>query len=319
MAATPKNITETLIIPPRSRERFIRFGHAGPAGEEKSGSVLLCGLSDLKAGYLVVRPHCQHHFIGYLTRGRVSFSNGAKEDDEELKAGAVLFLQGGSFQRYTSTVAFSMVWFHLDAAHARWRHLVGRQSLHRAARCLKQVRDLMELAFAEAQSPLGATDSVTDALHRLILTYLDRELDQGDSEEVVLIRARLEKVWREVSGNLEKEWTVPTMARMAGMSVSHFHAAVSTAYGIPPMTIIRNFRMERAQALLLNTDCTLEKVAERTGYQSAFSLSRAFKAATGTSPRFYRRRELGRHSQSDSGHPNSTLRIGMARDERSPR
>jgi AraC-like DNA-binding protein len=209
----------------------------------------------------------------------------------ELKAGSLLFLRAGTFHHYASKCAFSMVWFHLNAEHPRWRHLAERANFHRAARCMNEVRDLMELNFTESQSPLGRKDSVIEALRRLILAYIDRELAQGDSEDVVLIRCRLEKVWQEVSRNLEKDWDVPKLARIAGMSVSHFHAAVTGAYRISPMKIIRNFRIERAQTLLLNTDCTLESIAERTGYDSPFSLSRAFKAATGISPRFYRRRE----------------------------
>lgn len=51
---------------------------------------------------------------------------------------------------------------------------------------------------------------------------------------------------------------------------------------------MREVRMERARNLLLSGDMTVSEIAERVGYDSVFSFSRAFKTAEGRSPSEYR-------------------------------
>jgi AraC-like DNA-binding protein len=46
--------------------------------------------------------------------------------------------------------------------------------------------------------------------------------------------------------------------------------------------------LQKARELLTGTDFTLQTIAERCGYRSAFYLSRVFKATTGQSPSEYR-------------------------------
>jgi AraC-like DNA-binding protein len=59
--------------------------------------------------------------------------------------------------------------------------------------------------------------------------------------------------------------------------------------GEPPMTYLAGWRLAMAADLLLEPDSTLEAVARRVGYSSAFALSTAFKRVQGVSPQEYRR------------------------------
>jgi AraC-like DNA-binding protein len=59
--------------------------------------------------------------------------------------------------------------------------------------------------------------------------------------------------------------------------------------GEPPMAYLTGLRLAQAADMLRETDTTLETVARRVGYSTAFALSTAFKREHGVSPQEYRR------------------------------
>jgi len=288
MSRPPSRITETLIIPRGSAERFVRFSPSAHADGWLGQGILVGGISELTPGYEVRRPECGHHFIGYVTAGAPVF--GAAPDERlKLEPGQVFFLPARGLHYYSCDHPFTMIWFHLQAAHPGWLGLAGRTHFHRAARTLIPIGALMEQAFNEVQSPPVSVDGVAESFCNLIAALLRRELAQGAEWDEGELRARLEQVWQEAGRKLDQAWTVPLLARRAGLSVSYFYAAVQKIYNVTPMQIVRDLRIGRAQALLLHTSAKLEDIARQTGYESQFSLSRAFKNKLGFGPQEFRR------------------------------
>lgn len=79
--------------------------------------------------------------------------------------------------------------------------------------------------------------------------------------------------------------TVESLAEVASMSRSAFAEAFTTAFGMPPMSMLRRIRMERAWKLLeLGDGLPVESVARRVGFASRSHFSRAFKRHFGVSP-----------------------------------
>ena len=81
------------------------------------------------------------------------------------------------------------------------------------------------------------------------------------------------------------------MARLAGMSASHFSALFKAAYGKSPVAYHIFRRIDEAKYLLAQRGLSVSEVAERTGYPDLFSFSRMFKRVTGFSPREMHKRE----------------------------
>ncbi|MGP3969243.1 cupin domain-containing protein [Streptomyces sp. 6N223] len=83
-------------------------------------------------------------------------------------------------------------------------------------------------------------------------------------------------------------WTVSALAARAGVSRAGLARRFAALVGEPPMTYLTGWRLALAAELLREPDTTLDAVARRVGYGSAFALSAAFKRERGVSPSEYR-------------------------------
>ncbi len=81
---------------------------------------------------------------------------------------------------------------------------------------------------------------------------------------------------------------VEDLARAAGLSRAHFSREFRAAFGESPHTYLLTRRMERAAALLRNTDRSVADVCLSVGLQSIGSFTTSFKRTYGVSPTAYR-------------------------------
>ncbi|MGH3735068.1 MAG: helix-turn-helix transcriptional regulator [Micromonosporaceae bacterium] len=84
---------------------------------------------------------------------------------------------------------------------------------------------------------------------------------------------------------------VPTMARAALMSASHFSRLFREVYGETPWSYLMTRRIERAMALLRRGDLTVTDVCMEVGFSSLGSFSSRFSELVGESPRVYQARD----------------------------
>ncbi len=86
---------------------------------------------------------------------------------------------------------------------------------------------------------------------------------------------------------------VPDLASRMGISASWLRAEFKRATGVPLGSYIRNYRLNRAMALLRTTDLQVAEIADEAGFGSPQAFSRIFKQKTGIPPRAYR--QLAEH------------------------
>ncbi|MDB5671064.1 MAG: AraC family transcriptional regulator, partial [Alphaproteobacteria bacterium] len=79
-------------------------------------------------------------------------------------------------------------------------------------------------------------------------------------------------------------WTVRRLAAIGGVSEAHFARAFKLAFGLPPHRYLLTRRIERASALLRDTDLPVIEIAFETGWDSLCSFGRVFRVITGLSP-----------------------------------
>jgi transcriptional regulator GlxA family with amidase domain len=83
-------------------------------------------------------------------------------------------------------------------------------------------------------------------------------------------------------------WPVARLARVSGVSAAHFARSFKDAFGLPPHRYLLTRRMERATALLRDTDLPVTEIAFQTGWESLGTFGRTFRDVTGDSPGRFR-------------------------------
>lgn len=81
--------------------------------------------------------------------------------------------------------------------------------------------------------------------------------------------------------------TVEELAKMAGMSSSHYSRLFKKYASASPIHYLTQLRMDRAKELLILSDYKLKTVAQSIGYEDELYFSRLFKKFTGQSPSQY--------------------------------
>jgi transcriptional regulator GlxA family with amidase domain len=87
-----------------------------------------------------------------------------------------------------------------------------------------------------------------------------------------------------------EEWPVGRLAQVSGVSEAHFARSFKQAFGIPPHRYLLTRRIERAMALLRETDLPITDIAFDTGWASLGTFGRTFRDITGDSPSAVRSR-----------------------------
>ena len=88
-----------------------------------------------------------------------------------------------------------------------------------------------------------------------------------------------------------EEWPVERLARVSCVSAAHFARSFKDAFGVPPHRYLLTRRIERASALLRDTDLPIIDIAFQTGWKSLGTFGRTFRDVTGESPGELRARE----------------------------
>ena len=88
-------------------------------------------------------------------------------------------------------------------------------------------------------------------------------------------------------------WTLPALARHAGMSRSSFAQRFKEMVGAAPMEYVARWRMLLAGDRLLSGRESVSAIALSVGYQSESAFSTAFKRVLGCPPRDYARQSRG--------------------------
>ena len=88
-----------------------------------------------------------------------------------------------------------------------------------------------------------------------------------------------------------EQWPVRRLARVSGVCEAHFARSFKQAFGAPPHRYLLSRRVERATALLRDTQLSVSEIAFHTGWGSLGSFGRTFRDVTGESPGAVRQRE----------------------------
>lgn len=120
--------------------------------------------------------------------------------------------------------------------------------------------------------------------------YLEQESGRGVGWLFALGDPKIAPAITAIHAKPGERWTLPLLARSAGMSRSKFAQRFKAVCGWPPIDYLKRWRMMLACDRLIAGRETTTAIALSLGYESEAAFSTAFKRIMGASPREYARR-----------------------------
>jgi AraC-like DNA-binding protein len=156
---------------------------------------------------------------------------------------------------------------------------------------------LMCLAVTESASPTAGSDCFLARLSELLFVeVVRRHVATLPPENVGWFAAlhdeAIGRALQKLHDRPAHPWTLEELARETAVSRSLLADRFAELVGVPPMQYLAKWRIQVAASMLRTSKASLGEIAERVGYGSEASLSRAFKRWVGTAPALYRRPEM---------------------------
>lgn len=133
----------------------------------------------------------------------------------------------------------------------------------------------------------GRTGAISYLARLLLLNLLRGRFAEGASSGYLaaLGDPKISRALLLIYSRYGEDWPLQRLARETGMSRTAFANRFHTLVGMPPAKYLTAWRMQEATTLLENTTQSIEQVAEQCGYQSVVAFRKAYKNATGMTPK----------------------------------
>ncbi len=170
----------------------------------------------------------------------------------------------------------------------------------------------LKIMASEAMEPGPGSEAVLTRLFDILVVGAVRTWlrDSPESQTGWLGALRDPQLGRALAlmhKSAESPWSVATLAGEVHMSRASFAERFTQLVGVPPMQYLTQLRMQLASAWIRDENMSVGEAAQRLGYSSDASFSRAFKRTIGVPPGALR---AGRSPQlaaepSPSGRPHT--------------
>lgn len=301
---------------PTTAPDYFRYFPAGREATPWGFAVTAAGFTRIppNTAYPPVRHPADHHFewnqgrvlealqIVLITAGRGQFeSKGSKP--QGISAGTAFILFPGIWHRYRPEPSTGWVESWVELRGATINRLLRQKIFSFTAPVLRSAlsADLdicLEAVHVRARQPQPGFDPEL-ATRGLTVLAAWEQARVAPQRQTRIARAVAEAE-RHLSENLSAPVSITQLARRLGVAYSQFRKEFKILTGYAPWQYMLHLRLAQARRLLISGDASLEEVASRIGFSSAFHLSAAFKQAYGVSPSHWRRDFLDESNRSAS-------------------
>jgi AraC family transcriptional regulator, transcriptional activator for feuABC-ybbA operon len=115
----------------------------------------------------------------------------------------------------------------------------------------------------------------------LLLTFIQDFHSQTISRDNKQV---IEETIDYLSHHYHRAITLTDLAKMAGLSNSHYSRLFKKYIGYSPVEYLTHLRIDRAKELLAHSDIRIKEVSQSVGYEDELYFSRIFKKIVGVSP-----------------------------------
>jgi YesN/AraC family two-component response regulator len=132
-------------------------------------------------------------------------------------------------------------------------------------------------------------EELTDILYLIV----DRMAGRIFSFQGIRHASALRKAERFIWENYTRKICLKEIAEASGLSAPYFSSIFKEEMGENLSTYLNRLRVERAATMLIESDMSLNKIAEACGFEDQSWFSKIFKSYTGKSPGKYREQGEG--------------------------
>ena len=143
----------------------------------------------------------------------------------------------------------------------------------------------------------GTIVDTTEPSFALMLSLSKHEGAPTPPTQDPLLLRRLLRAKDRMDAASHEAWPVRRLAKVSGVSAAHFARSFKQAFGAPPHRYLLTRRMERATALLRETDLPITEIALEAGWSSLGTFGRTFRDVVGESPGEFRARQRAAPAQ----------------------
>ncbi|MDN3580484.1 AraC family transcriptional regulator [Mucilaginibacter flavus] len=160
------------------------------------------------------------------------------------------------------------------------------------------VKQITQLMFDELHNERPGSSIMLKCLSEIMFVNIIRSyLEQAPPDSGFLSALndpRISKSLKLIQDSPQNNWTLESLASEIGMSRSVFFNQFKKLVHETPLSYLTNWRIRRAQKLLMADHGNVSEVAAKVGYQSEAAFNRIFKSKTGYTPAAYRRSKIFR-------------------------
>lgn len=158
-----------------------------------------------------------------------------------------------------------------------------------SGRAILNKPELINRAGGEVEWRLTSKVALRDAEGRVVGTAgISRRMasDAPDAER----GDPLANLLRHARESMARGLGVAELAARAGVSVATLERRIRVNFGTTPRSFLAELRLNEAARLLKESNLNVAEIADRAGYESAASFTRAFRRRQGVAPGEFRRR-----------------------------
>lgn len=215
--------------------------------------------------------------------GVVQYRTG--EQAGEVRVGEVVLCPPGEtfYRKALTIISFHFAVFNLQAFNKKNEAVFpccGKLKLSNTNRLLFTLERLRN--SRDVVSPQYTEHLLNDLLYQAIEEQTIKELENKTDDPYIFEAVRY------INEHASQEMSIQSAAYHVGLTQSQFTRKFQKEMGMSPIKYLTSIRLQKVCKLLAETDQTLEQIAEQSGFQNAYYLSRVFSKEMNTSPSRYR-------------------------------
>jgi AraC-like DNA-binding protein/mannose-6-phosphate isomerase-like protein (cupin superfamily) len=175
--------------------------------------------------------------------------------------------------------------FMLEPAYRRQHRFASRLHLKRVP--LAHVELLAEEMERESAKAEPGYEVALRAKLQELMVYLSRAYTSTDTTEAHAL-LRVGHVIGALENDFSKDWKLDELLKIAHMSRSNLMRVFRKATGQTPIEYLVRLRIQRAMAMLRNTDLNITEIALEVGFNDRNYFTRQFRRVVGLPPRSFR-------------------------------